>query len=89
MWQGSAFLNHCLKGITLYHSQFNESVEMCCNDGAICAHADSIESPDCFVSNLMVFMTPVLDGRTVRCEYDNGTTVTLVHSFTLNITKSE
>ena len=89
VWQGSAF--HCPQSsdeIALRHAQFLESVGVC-NDGAICAHADSILSPDCFISNLTVYITPALDGRTVRCEYDNGITVTLVRSFTLNITKSE
>ena len=90
IWQGSAFQCPQLSnGITLYHSRFLEAVEPCCNDGAICAHADSIVSPDCFVSNLTVYITPDLDGRTVRCEYDDGNSVILVRSFILNITSGE
>ena len=89
VWQGSAF--QCPQSsdeIALRHAQFLGSVGVC-NDGAICAHAVSILAPDCFISNLTVYITPALDGSTVRCEYDDGTSVTVVHSFTLNITKSE
>ena len=60
-----------------------------CNDGAICAHAVSIQPPDSFVSNLTVHVTPALEGRTVRCEHDDGVTVSGIGSFTLNITRSE
>ena len=89
VWQGSAF--HCPQSsdeIALRHAQFLGSVGVC-NDGAICAHAADIESPDCFISNLTVYITPALEGRTVTCEYDNGLEVILVRSFTLNITRSE
>ena len=89
MWQGTAF--QCPQSsneIALRHALFLGSVGVC-NDGAICAHADSIISPDCFVSNLTVYITPGLEGRTVRCEYDDGARVIVVRSITLNITRSE
>ena len=90
MWQGSAF--QCPQSsneIALRHSQFLGSVGVC-NDGAICAHAVSIQSTDCFVSNLTVNITPDLEGRSVRCEHDNGhNMVVVVRSFTLNITRGE
>ena len=89
VWQGSAF--NCPQSsdeISLRHAQFLGSVGVC-NDGAICAHAVSIPAPDCFISNLTVYITPALDGRTVRCEHDNGSRVTLVRSFALNITSSK
>ena len=92
VWQGSAF--QCPESsneIALRHSQFFESAHAgVCNDGAICAYAVSIPAPDCYVSNLTVYITPALEGRTVRCEYDGGTAaVNLIGSFTLNITRSE
>lgn len=89
MWQGSAF--QCPQSsneIVFRHAQFLGSVGVC-NDGALRAHGVSIQSPDCFVSNLTVYITPDLEGRTVRCEHDNGFTVVVVRSFTLNITRSE
>ena len=42
-----------------------------------------------FVSNLTVHITSALEGRTVRCEHDDGVTVSGIGSFTLNITRSE
>ena len=89
MWQGTAF--NCPQSsneIALRHAQFLDSVGVC-NDGAIIAHADSILSPDCFVSNLTVHITPALEGRTVRCEYDSGASVQIVDSITLTVTRSE
>ena len=89
MWQGTAF--QCPQSsneISLRHAQFLGSVGVC-NDGAICAHADSIPSPNHFLSNLTVHITPSLEGQTVRCEHDDGTTVLIIDSFVLNITKSE
>jgi hypothetical protein len=89
VWQGSAF--QCPQSsdeIALRHAQFLGSVGVC-NDGAICAHADSISSQSSFVSNLIVYITPELEGRKVRCEHDDGIAVVLVGSFTLNITRSE
>jgi hypothetical protein len=89
VWQGSAF--QCPQSsdeIALRHAQFLGSVGVC-NDGAICAHADSIPAANCFISNLTVYITPDLEGRAVRCEYDDGTEVHLIDSFTLNITRSK
>lgn len=87
MWQGSAFQCPLSSNeIFLRHAQFLGSVGVC-NDGAICAHADSIPSPDNFVSNLTVHITPALEGKTVRCEYDNRTTIIAIGSYTLNITR--
>jgi hypothetical protein len=89
VWQGSAFqCPQTSDEIALRHAQFLGSVGVC-NDGAICAHAHSIQSPDCFISNLTVYITPALEGRIVRCEYDDGTRVSLIRSFTLNITRSK
>ena len=89
VWQGSAF--NCPQSsdeISLRHAQFLGSVGVC-NDGAICAHAVSIPAPDCFISNLTVYITPALEGRTVRCEHDDGIRVTLVRSVILNIISSK
>ena len=89
MWQGTAFdCPQSSNEIALRHAEFLGSVGVC-NDGAIFAHADSIQSPDCFVSNLTVHVTSALEGRTIRCDHDDGMTVLTVRSFTLNITRSE
>ena len=89
MWQGTAFdCPQSSNEISLRHAQFLSSVGVC-NDGDICAHAYSMPTPDCFVSNLIVHITPALEGQTVRCEHDDGITVSLVGLFVLNITKSE
>lgn len=89
VWQGTAFdCPQSSNEIALRHAQFWGSVGVC-NGGDICAHADSIQLPDCYTSNLTVYITPALEGRTVRCEYDNGITVKIIRSFTLNITRSK
>ena len=89
MWQGTAFdCPEFSNEIALRHAQFLGSVGTC-NDGAICAHADSIQSSDCFVSNLTVHITPALEGRTIRCVHDDGISVQIAGTITLNITRSE
>ena len=89
MWQGTAFdCPHSSNEIALRHAQFWGSVGVC-NGGDICAHADSIQLPDCYTSNLTVYITPALEGRTVRCEYDDGMTVVIIRSLILNITRSK
>ena len=89
MWQGTAFdCPQSSNEIALRHAQFLGSVGTC-NDGAIFAHADSIQSLDCFVSNLTVHITPALEGKTIRCEHDDGISVQIAGTITLNITRSE
>ena len=91
MWQGSAF--DCplsLNEISLRHSDFarmNARGE--CNDGAIVAQAQSVTGEDCFNSQLMVLVSPSMQGQTLQCHYDNGLTMTMISVIAINLTRGE
>jgi hypothetical protein len=76
VWQGSAF--DCARNeILLRHSQFESQMASGeCNNGAITGRGIR-NLDDAFTSQLNVSVTTNLQGKTVECIYDNGTTTTI------------
>ena len=87
MWQGSAF--DCARNeILLRHSQFESQMAVGeCNNGAITGKGIR-NLDDAFTSQLNVSVTTNLQGKTVECVYDNGTTTT-IGSSSITITAGE
>lgn len=74
VWQGSAF--DCPRcEILLRHSQFELGTAVGeCNDGAITGYGRQTVDNHSYTSQLNVTFTRSLNGKTVECVYDNGTT---------------
>ena len=83
MWQGSAF-DCAREEILLRHSQFHLGTAIGqCNDGAIIGRGIQ-DTESGFTSQLNVTFTSNLNGKTVECIYDNGTT-NIIGNTTFNI----
>ena len=78
VWQGSAF--DCARNaILLRHSQFESQTAIGeCNNGAITGRGiHNTILNNAFTSQLNVSVTTSLQGKTIECVYDNGTTTTI------------
>ena len=88
VWEGSAFqcsgINHNF--IVLRHSQFSsaEKPQGVCNNGGIVARAIGAFDNN-YISQLNVTVSPVTNNKTVKCAYDNLSSVTTVDTTTITI----
>ena len=92
VWSGTAF--DCpgqSNDIVLQHSRFESEVGRC-NNGMIigCSHNRPFDGPNStFTSQLIIHLPSLngtsntLEGETVKCIYDNGTTATIVDTHTI------
>ena len=89
MWQGSAF--DCPTendDVALLHSRFpgNVSESKTCNSGAIVGQSLGIESNNMrYISQLNVIVGCDMIGKTIMCQYDNGSEILTVGSINLNL----
>ena len=87
VWRGSAF--NCplsLNEILLSHSNFEDGTIRTCNNGAIAGRSVR-EMDNFYTSQLVVSLTRVLDGMTIECIHEDGsTTAMVIGSSTLSTT---
>ena len=84
VWNGSAF--ECAESsndISLLHSRFNTSFTGYCNNGSIVGQSLYAEDND-YTSKLTITITSNMTGKTIQCNYDNGTSVRLIGCYTIN-----
>lgn len=82
VWSGSAFMCGARK-ISLRHNDFQAAMGIC-NEGAIVAY--SVENVDnCYTSRLDVTLSDELQGQSISCSRDDGSTPTTLGLSTLNI----
>ena len=77
--------------ITLTHSEFvvpGAAMRVCNINGAIVGYNVGVEN-DCYTSKLDVLVSPGLNGSTVECMVDDGTTTKVINISTLSITTSK
>ena len=86
VWHGTAF--DCPSNeITLRHSQFDSEYGIGqCNQGDICAHAESNGSNNHYTSKLTANVTLALNGQTISCSYDDGTNQHMINTSVVTIT---
>ena len=84
VWGGSAL--DCVNGISLRHGLFRNSgyANATCNNGAILARIVSIEN-NRYTSQLIVNTSLILNGKSVTCSLDDGSTETPVGTRVINI----
>ena len=92
VWSGTAF--DCPgqgDEILLRHTQFESGVEGQCTNGMIIGHSHNrtFDGPNSkFTSQLIIHLpllnaTNTLEGKTVECIYDDGTTTTVTGTYTI------
>ena len=81
-WLGTAFqCDSSHDEIILLHSQFGGPYNTIgsCNNGKIVAQALGVVN-NSYISQLNVTVSPEFNNTTVKCWYDNGTTLTVIRS---------
>lgn len=76
IWKGGAF--NCLQSaneIRLLHSQFLQGTVNSCNNGQIVGLTAGVPETLHFHSHLTVDVSSEMNGTTVECEYDDGSTI--------------
>lgn len=72
VWKGTAF--QCPgSSILLSHSLFSSGTTDSCNNGAIVGHSVRAVS-NCYTSQLNVTVDASMNGQTIKCIYNNGST---------------
>ena len=82
-WAGTAF--HCPNTgneIFLSHNDFVDGIRKECNNGAIIGQSLQVNG-SCFTSLLIVNISTNLNGTTIGCTYDTGSTLELIGTTTL------
>ena len=88
VWHGTAFNCEISANlINLLHSQFisEEGAFGNCNGGAIRGKSLRIEN-NRYISQLVVTLSSDMNGKTIKCVYDNGRTTTLIGNYSINLT---
>ena len=78
VWRGSAF--NCplsLNEILLSHSNFEDGTVRTCNNGAIAGHSVRVMD-NFYTSQLVISFTSGLDGTTIECTHEDGSTAAMV-----------
>lgn len=76
--------------ITLLHSRFNALTEIhgICNNGTILGYSLPVNtSSSCYISQLLITVTPDMIGKTIQCVYDNGVTTKEIGNFSIERTR--
>ena len=77
-WAGSAFsCPNIGDEIFLSHNDFNDGIRKECNNGAIIGQSIRVNG-SCFTSLLIVNISANLNGATIGCTYDTGSTLQLI-----------
>lgn len=85
VWRGSVIAAGC--EVTLVHAQFGTSAAFgVCNNGAVVGRGTRVDN-SCYSSQLSVYVSPDLDGRTIDCSVDDGREVSLINSTTLLLSR--
>lgn len=88
IWRGSAF--NCpssLNEILLYHSRFTtRTAAGSCNNGNIIARALNTTEGRYHSELNITNLTPEMNGATIECLHDNGTSTYLINSTMITIT---
>ena len=78
VWRGSAF--NCplsLNEILLSHSNFEDGTIRTCNNGAITGRSVGVMN-NFYTSRLVISFTRELDGMTIECIHEDGSTTAMV-----------
>lgn len=85
VWRGSAFdCNNSGNEIILLHSNYASGTVRTCNDGQVVGRSLGVTNR-CYNSQLNVNVTMKLEGKTVECVYESGTSTELI-GFSMLIT---
>ena len=94
IWRGSAF-NCTLNRIDLHHSQFESGTSVGeCNNGRIIGHSINTTSDSDgikYISQLIIQLDEngTLDGRTVECDFLNGTHDIIIGTRAISYTRGK
>ena len=88
IWKGTAFdCSLTNDEFAIFHSiNYTSEKPKTCNNGAITGHAVKVENGS-YISQLTVQISDELNGTTVVCAHDDGTSSTEIGSAMLNITR--
>ena len=85
VWNGSALNCSLTKNeIILQHREFNSGTVKTCNSGRIVGRSSSVTN-ECYTSRLDVNISTELEGREVKCWYENTSATTKIGSSVISL----